>query len=97
LGRPQKETRLFGGGLLYIVCLFYTHAPPLFEEDIIMTATIIIEAAEAMTLYTLFFNIRVYALRIYTRRIKKELRLIIIFDLFDPSSTLKTFQPKSPL
>jgi hypothetical protein len=80
LGRPQKETRLFGGGLLYIVCLFYTYAPPPFEENIIMTATIIIEAAEAMTLYTLFFNIRVYALRIYTRRLKKRTMIKKIFQ-----------------
>jgi hypothetical protein len=38
--------------------LFYTYAPPPFEEDIIMTTTIIIAAKDAITLYTLFFNIK---------------------------------------
>jgi hypothetical protein len=32
-----------------------------------------------ITLYTLFFNIRVYALRIYTHHLKKELWQAIIF------------------
>jgi hypothetical protein len=45
-----------------------------------MTATIIIEVAEAMTLYTLFFNIRVYALRIYTRQPKKRTMIKKIFQ-----------------
>jgi hypothetical protein len=56
----KKATRLFGGGLLYIDFLFYNHAPPPFEEDIIMTTNPIIIglATEAITLYTLFFNIK---------------------------------------
>ena len=65
---------------MYILCLIYTYAPPPFEEDIIMTTTIII-AAKEITLYTLFFNIRVYALRIYTHQLKKELRQAIIFSV----------------
>jgi hypothetical protein len=45
-----------------------------------MTTTIIIVAIEAITLYTLFFNIRVYALRIYTRHPEKRTEQAIIFD-----------------
>ncbi|HLG38809.1 MAG TPA: hypothetical protein VI461_04035 [Chitinophagaceae bacterium] len=74
-----EKTRLFGGGFLYIVVFIYTYAPPPFEEDIIMTTTIIIVAITEITLYTLPFNIGVYALRIYTHRPKKELWQAIIF------------------
>jgi hypothetical protein len=78
LGRPKK-TRLFGGGFCISLLFLYTYAPPPVEEDIIMTTTIIIEVMAWITLYTLFFNIRVYALRIYTRRPNKELWQAIIF------------------
>jgi hypothetical protein len=64
LGRPpQKQTRLFGGGSCISLYLFILYAPPPAEEDIIMTTTIIIiEVTTEITLYTLFFNIRVYAI-----------------------------------
>jgi len=71
--RPKRNPPFLEAGFCISFSLIKLYAPPPFEEDIIMTTTIIIEEIAGITLYTLFFNIRVYALRIYTHRLKKEL------------------------
>ena len=72
-GEALKKTPPFGGGVCISFLSVYTYAPPP-AEDIIMITTIIIEVKTEITLYTLFFNIRVYALRIYTHHpIKRAL------------------------
>jgi hypothetical protein len=80
LGRPKKNPPFWRRVFVYRCYYFILYAPPPVKEDIIMTTTIIIiEVMAGITLYTLFFNIRVYALRIYTHRPRKELWQAIIF------------------
>jgi hypothetical protein len=49
LGHETKDPP-FGGGSCISFYLFKLYAPPPFEEDIIMTTTIIIEGMTAITL-----------------------------------------------
>jgi len=60
-GGLKERPAFLEAGLCISLYLLILYAPPPFEEDIIMTTTIIIEVITEDTLYTLFFNIRVYA------------------------------------
>jgi len=57
----KKRPACLEAGLCISLYSVILYAPPPFEEDIIMTTTIIIEVITRATLYTLFFNMIVYA------------------------------------